>query len=242
MERIAYEGLSAAEAVHWWHTGRRRIIASELRRLDLPADAELVEVGAGSGGNLQMLSEFGSIGACEMDARARASANEKGLCVVQNGYLPDGLPFANASADLVGIFDVLEHVEQDERALQSLSDVLKPGGRLVLTVPAYQWLWSRHDEYLHHFRRYSKRSLKDRLDGAGFRVKRVTYFNSFLLPVAVAVRVLNLRGRDGRSLGGRTPPAVVNGALKQILQLEASLLRMFDLPAGLSLLAVAEKR
>lgn len=242
MERGSYEGMAAAEADHWWYVGRRAIIASELRRLQLPADAKIIEVGAGTGGNLEMLRGFGTLSASELDAPARALANAKGICVVEEGRLPDGLPFAPASADLIGLFDVLEHVEDDAASLRALHEILKPGGRLVVTVPAYQWLWSRHDEMLHHFRRYARRELGERLGAAGFTVRRLTHFNSVLFPAAVAVRVLNLRGADGRSVGGKTPSPPLNAALRGVLGLEAGLLRHLDLPVGLSLLAVAEKR
>jgi SAM-dependent methyltransferase len=201
-------------------------------------------LGCGSGGNLAMLADFGDLVAVEPHDGARNRAIARGLGRVLAGRLPDQVPLGPESFDAVVMLDVLEHVADDAAALATACRLLAPGGRLLLTVPAFPFLWSRHDELTHHFRRYRRPQLRRLLDENGFAVERLTHFNSLLFPAIATVRLMQRLKRDpsGEDTGMAVPQAAINGALKAILAAEAMALSAMDLPFGVSLLAVARRR
>jgi SAM-dependent methyltransferase len=241
MNPEAYAEMAETEHRHWWFRGRRVIIASALRRLGLSESSHIMEVGCGTGGNLAMLREFGSVVAFEADGKALEMALRKngGIADIRQGWLPDSKPFQEESFDLICLFDVLEHIDDDRQSLKLLLTCLKPGGRIILTVPAFAWLWSSHDEFLHHRRRYSRTELLKRLETTGFRVERATYFNFWLFPPAVAMRLLNRVSGLARRAGNAVPRPWFNELLFRILSAESRLLSRGDLPFGVSLLVVA---
>lgn len=241
MELDAYKEMAATEDRHWWFRGRRQVLESLLEGLALPSDAEILEIGSGTGGNLDLLQRFGRVKAVEMNDYAREFARERqaGRIPILAGSLPGAIPIAEASQDLICLFDVLEHVAEDQAALATIRRLLRPTGRLLLTVPAHGWLWSRHDEYLHHQRRYSRQQLRHQLMQAGLRPERLTYFNSLLSPLVVAGRIAD-RLRPGRAVAGtEVPPSWINEPLRTMFAAEHRILRHFDLPFGISLLALA---
>jgi SAM-dependent methyltransferase len=227
---------------HWWYRGRRRIIRAELERLPLPAGARVLDAGCGSGRTLEELRRYGRVSGIELSPDAAAVARGRGDFDVRIGRLEE-LPFEDATFDLITCLDVIEHTPDDRQTLAALRRVSKPGGWLLVTVPAYQALWSRHDEANHHYRRDSRATLRAPAQAAGWRVERMTSFNSLLLAPAAAVRLAQRR-RSLPANGDYMPdlhigPAWLNGVLERPLQLEASWLgRGRRLPAGLSLLAV----
>ncbi len=240
MNPAAYREMAELQDRHWWYLGRRRVVAAVLASLELPRETEVLEVGAGTGGNLPLLQSFGRVSAIEMNEYARAWASQRAERPVLAGRLPDQLPVADASFDLICLFDVLEHVADDVAALAALRRKLKPAGRILLTVPALPWLWSAHDVFLHHHRRYGARSLREAAANAGLRLRRLSGFNTILLPLAVLARLWDrLRGRTQAS-GTALPPAWINRILGATLAAEAHWLRHADLPFGLSWLAVLE--
>lgn len=188
-----------------------------------------------------MLSEFGRLDAFEVDDEARDIARHKLSIDVKNGRLPDGIPFAPGSFDVVVAFDVIEHVERDVESLAKLSEQLAPGGRLIMTVPALPWLWSQHDVTHHHFRRYTRGHLEDILRRAGLEPVRISYFNTLLFPAIATVRlfkkVLGLKDEGDDSM----PSAFINGVLKKIFGYESNFVGRISLPFGVSLLAVAQR-
>ncbi|MGF1529144.1 MAG: methyltransferase domain-containing protein [Candidatus Competibacterales bacterium] len=238
MEPTAYANLIDSQGEHWWYRARREILAEVLAALTLPQDARILEVGCGAGGNLPMLGRYGRVMAVELDTAARHHARAFSGIDVQAGWLPDGLPFDGQAFDLICLFDVLEHIQDDRGALAALGARLKPRGHLVLTVPAHQWLYGRHDRWLCHFRRYGHRQLAEVLEANGFGVRRLHYFNCLLFPVVLVVRWLD-RDRHRRSWGTATPPAWLNGLLYQLFRLERHWLRRRGFPVGVSLVAVA---
>jgi SAM-dependent methyltransferase len=240
MQPEAYVEMAAVEERHWWFRGRRRILAAVIRRLKLPEDARILEVGSGTGGNLAMLAEFGVVTAVEMDDTARAiSAKKVSGADVRAGWLPDGLPVAGEKYELICLFDVLEHVGPDEAALRAVRGCLAPGGVVVITVPAFARLWGPHDVKLHHKRRYERAELRVKLLAAGFLVVKLSYANMFLFPVAVAVRVVDRVLRRGNAGGTGVLPGFVNEVFAAVFGSERYLLGWLNLPVGLSLLAVA---
>lgn len=241
MDRKVYDRMNELEARHWWFVARRRIIASLIERfLDDKPGARLLEAGCGSGGNLEMLGRFGRLDAFEFDADARLHAAEKSALEVRFGALPDAVPFEDSRYDLIGLFDVLEHIEADTASLTALAGRLTDTGKILVTVPAFPFLWSRHDERHHHFRRYTRASLAEVAQQAGLRVRYASYFNFFLFPAAVASR--GLKKLTGSETPDDTMPRTwVNAILTRVFATERHLVGRVRLPVGLSLAAVLEK-
>jgi SAM-dependent methyltransferase len=241
MELDAYRRMAATEDKHWWSCGRRAIAESVIRSLDLPPAARIVEIGAGTGGNIAMLEQFGEVQPIEMSDLARQIAWEKTGREFLYGYLPDNIPVAPSSVDLICLFDVLEHVDEDEASLAAMRRLLKPGGRILLTVPAHQWMWSTHDVGLHHMRRYSRRLLRNRIKQADYRIEKLTYINSALFPVAVLARLADRLRRSDVASGQSMPPQPLNAAMKALFSAERMIVPNAALPFGVSLLAVFTK-
>ncbi len=242
MDPKAYRDMAETEARHWWFAGRRANLAAVLTSLRLPVDARILEIGSGTGGNLEMLAGFGSVTALEMDADARALATEKtgGRYRIVAGSCPDDIPFAGETFDLICLLDSLEHIEADAATLVAMRGLLAPGGRMLITVPAHPWLWSAHDVFLHHKRRYRREDLRALCAAAGFAVTRLSYFNFFLFPLAVAARIKDQITGAQVATGSGLPPAAVNATFRSIFAAERFLLPHINLPAGVSLLAVLE--
>jgi SAM-dependent methyltransferase len=232
--------MADTEDRHWWFTGRRAILTSLIARLELPARARILELGCGTGGNLAMLAAFGCVSALEADATARAIAAEKtaGRFEIRAGRCPGEIPFEKRSFDLVCLFDVLEHIEEDVATLQAVAGLLAAGGRAVITVPAYRWLWSAHDELLHHKRRYSAGELRAKLAAAGLRVAALSYFNTLLFPLAAVARVKDRVLGEERASGTAVPARPVNRLLHAVFAAERFVVGRLPLPFGVSLLAV----
>ncbi len=242
MDRQVYARMAELEDRHWWFAARRRILTEVLARLvALPAAPRLLEAGCGTGGNLAMLSRFGEVAAFEPDAEARRMAQEKSGFDVRDGRLPGDIPFEPGGFDLVAAFDVLEHVEDDLASLRALHAQLRPGGSALITVPAFEFLWSRHDERHHHWRRYAKGALVGRAAAAGFTPVMATYFNSLLFPLIAGVRLGNrILGLD-KVEDEALPPYPINRILYVLFASERHLVGRIPLPLGVSLLMIALK-
>jgi SAM-dependent methyltransferase len=228
------------EERHWWYRGRRVVLEGVIARLKLPARARILDAGCGSGRNMVELAHHGEVTGVELSPTSVSLARARKVGEVIEGSLME-MPLTADSFDLAVCLDVIEHLEDDRGALRELRRVVAPGGTLLVTVPAYQWLWSGHDEINHHHRRYNRRTLLAAAREAGWQCTRTTYFNSLLLPAAIALRALDkLHAKATESsLDLWVPPAPVNWLLQQPLDLEAAAIaRGGHIPAGLSLLAV----
>ena len=241
MERVVYQQMAELDDRHWWYRARRRILAELIRReAQLPEGARILEIGCGTGHNLAMLSGFGHVDGLELDDEARALSEKRLGRKVMRSPLPQ-LARVPKNYDLIGAFDVIEHIEDDKAALAAIATKLKPGGKFIMTVPAHPWMWTAHDVANHHKRRYSKRSLRALVEGSPMRLDKIGYFNSFLFPLAVAERAAaKLRGKDNGDVS--LPPAALNGALQAVFAAERYVVGRLPLPPGLSLFAVASAR
>lgn len=229
-----------AEDRHWWYQGRRSVLERAIARLALPAQARILDAGCGSGRNMVDLARHGIVTGVELSSTSVQLARERETGEVLEGSVMD-MPFDNGSFDLTVSLDVIEHLEDDVGALGELRRVTKPGGALLVTVPAYQWLWSGHDEINHHHRRYSRRTLLAAAQRGGWQLESSAHFNFLLLPAAILLRALERfkPSTTKSSLDLWVPPAPLNWALRQPLNLEAAVIgRGGSIPAGLSLLAV----
>ena len=238
MERIIYDRMAELDSRHWWYRARREVLAKLISRtIALPCNAKILEIGCGTGHNLSMLGRFGDVDAIEVDEAARALAERRLGRPIGASPLPDLAGVPEASYDLVAILDVLEHIEDDKAALESIARRLKPGGHILIAVPAHPWLWSAHDVANHHFRRYTRKTLRAAIAGSGLRVRELTAINSLLFPLAVVSRFADkIRGKEGSD--DALPPAPVNWLFEKVFALEAQLVGRVSLPIGVSLVAV----
>lgn len=241
MEEISYTETHKVQSTHWWYQGRLDIISAVLEKhLTRGADLDILEIGAGSGVNIPRLKDYGNVDVVEMHPGAREMIEATYPDVeVRDGALPDHGLFNDKRYDVVGMFDVLEHVGPHVEALVAIRENMSPEGHLFLTVPAYQWLWSQHDEAMHHFRRYSADDLRAALEEAGWHVENVGYFNTFLFPLALVARLKDRLFRPAISSGISVPASPVNRVFKRLFSSEAGRVVKGGYPFGLSLMAVA---
>ncbi len=238
MDAQVYQQMIELEDTHWWFVARRSIIEQLIRRLDLPKEAEIFEVGCGTGGNLAMLNRHGKVYGMELNQTARTFASNLQLGEIQPGCLPNDIPFVDRQFDLIVLLDVLEHVDEDTASLQALFPKLKPDGYLLITVPAFAWLWSKQDEILHHKRRYVLRDLAQVVCAAGYHVEFVSYFNFVLFPLIAGIRLLQgLLNQGGNEV--TMTPKPINQMLTFLFALERHVIGRLSLPFGVSLMLLA---
>ncbi len=249
MKHDVYDSMYSDEESHWWYVARRKIITAQLDSLlatGSAGNARLLDYGCGTGRNLVEFSKRGV--ACGLDASAEALeyCRKRGLqhvALVEPARLAAGEnPFGEAF-DVIVLSDVLEHLDDDIGALKQLRPLLRPGGHVLITVPAYEFLWSGEDYVSHHRRRYRARGLARVLRSAGYELERITYFNALLFPVQVAVILFNrlFRPKTMFESNVRQTAPTMNGALTRIFSAESALLRRMRFPFGGSILCCARR-
>jgi 2-polyprenyl-3-methyl-5-hydroxy-6-metoxy-1,4-benzoquinol methylase len=241
LERDLHRAHADLDESHWWFLGRRRIIEATIaRHFAGRPDASVVDVGCGSGGLLTTLLNFGRVAAVEADAEAASIAADRNpLADVVQGSIPDVLEDVPI-ADLMTAFDVIEHLDDDVGALAQLRQRIASGGTLCVTVPALPILWSEHDDANEHRRRYTRSSLRAALEGAGFVVTHVSYFNTLLLPLVAAARISERLRRPARTSGDLDRSlGSADRLLEWAFSLERYVVPRWPLPVGVSLIAVA---
>jgi len=242
MDRRVYQQMEAVEDHHWWFLGRRAVISAVLGSLPATAGMRVLDAGCGSGGNLGVYSGRGPVFGVDTDTAALAQARARGYRGVAVASLA-ALPFDDATFDLVAATDVVEHVADGVGAVRELVRVTRPEGHLLITVPAYQWLWSDSDVQLGHHRRYTRLEIVSQCRAAGAVVCRASYFNTTLLPAIAAVRWA--RQRQGKPMAAteleQTGP-VANRVLRIPMAAEARLVQAgARLPAGVSIICLCRR-
>ncbi len=247
MEGTVYEQFAELEQYHFWFRGRRRIFFDLLdQALRGTKDLEILEIGCGAGGFLGPLGRYGKVCGLDIAHDYMRLCQSRGFerVITASGYQ---LPLADQSFDLVCLFDTIEHIPDDRRVIAEVTRVLKPGGKVFISVPAYQRLFSQNDRIAHHERRYRRRRLRALLIDAGLTPTKLTYFNTFLFPLILpAVLVLKLKERwfglptDQTNLSHRFAP-LLNTLFGWLMSSERHLLRNMEFPFGHSLIAMAER-
>ncbi len=244
MQEHTYSIMYQVEGAHWWFAGRRQIIASFVERIcrDLgKANPRILDVGCGTGANLEMLSRFGVPEGVDVSADALAFCRARGLTNLIEGAAED-LPYPDQTFDLVTGLDLVEHLDSDLAGLREMHRVLRPGGRVLLFVPAFMFLWGVQDDVSHHRRRYTLRGLREVLTEAGFAVERSTYANiTFFTPILLGRALMRLTGFRPESENNLNVSAL-NGILAPILGFERHFLRRFNFPFGVSAICVARRQ
>jgi SAM-dependent methyltransferase len=244
MERGAYDEMRRLEDRHWWFRGKRRMVTPLLAEgLAAAEGATLLDVGCGTGGNLALVEQrFPAARTLGLDFDAGALGYCRGRRLRAGLLRGDGtrLPLADGSVDCVTALDIVEHFDDDGAVLAELARVLAPGGQLVLSVPMHPALWSPHDEFLHHKRRYRPGELEERLVAAGLAVERRRGFNFLLLLPIRIVRRLK-RGKPATGTDFFDLPGPLNGLLAGLFVVEDWLVRLFGVTAGVSLMVRARK-
>jgi SAM-dependent methyltransferase len=240
------------EDKHWWFAGRTWSLLNMLDRVVAPdGTKQVLDIGCGAGNMFHHLSRYGSVVGVDNNPKPLEVARERGY-QVQEGIAED-LPLDDESFDLVSLLDTVEHCDDDMAVLRECYRVCKPGGHLVVTVPAFMWLWSHNDVLNAHKRRYTTGELADKLKRVGFHVERMTYNNFLLFPMAAGL-ILMRRGTeqepdlasphfDDKSYQVEMEPAppLMNAILKSVTWTESQLLRWFGLPAGTSIICIAHR-
>lgn len=250
MEEFVYEVLNHDE--WWWEVGRRELVKNLLHRFGVNGvkngrtndePPRILEIGCGSGALLQDLQHYGTAVGLDVAAPALANCRERGLDCVSLADVT-ALPFADEQFNVVIAVDVLEHVEDDAAAIREINRVTKKGGKVILTVPAFQMLWSRRDVQCHHHRRYLRDDFRARVERGGFKVLKSTYINlPLFFPLFMMVKAGRLSSKQAPSIRmdyALVPPPI-NRILSRVVEYEAKMLRRFSLPIGSSIAVVGVK-
>lgn len=240
MNPEVYLEMAETENAHWWFVGRRAILSKLLEGMGVPMNSRILEVGCGTGGNLNMLAKFGKVSALEKDLTALKIALNKTnhLYDLKVGCCSNEIPFQGQTFDLICIFDVLEHIENDIETLIILKKMLSKNGQILMTVPAYQWLYGIHDELLHHKRRYTAIELRKKFTLAGLIPQKISYFNTILFPIVAIVRLKDKLFGSTFVTGTLVPTAFINKIFTALLSAERFFLRYFNFTFGVSLICV----
>ena len=247
MNTSEYERMYRLEDSYWWFVGRHRLIESLLQthygNPNPQAKPRLIlDIGCGTGAMSKRLTKWGEVVSADFSPLALQFSRRRGLDHLV-GADAMNLPLASKSFDTLIAMDMLEHLPDDNAALREFFRVLKPGGRVMLTVPAYSHLWSEHDVALMHFRRYLRSELRERFTAAGFHVEKLSHTMTTLYPLVAAQRKLNARKPKSEHPEAAMPmfPAPVNAALTGLLTAENALAKRIDLPLGVTILCVATR-
>lgn len=245
MEHVEYQKMERLEKNHWWFVAKRKFLITVLQKFFNKHTVEqknILDVGCGTGANMDFLKQKGfQVKGIDMSEEALKFCKEKGLDV-QLG-LAGNIPFRENNFDIVIACDVLEHIKNDVEAIKEIARVLKKNGLFIATVPAHQFLWSYHDEALHHIRRYSKRYFKNTVEGC-FDIKLISWtYSSILVPSIIGRYLHALFKNSSKTSDVKANGIIINSIMNIICALEVTFFKVFNfLPWGLSLLVVASKK
>ena len=244
MQQHTYAIMNAVEDSHWWYVGRRAILESFLKEIVQSSNfkvqsPKILDVGCGTGGNLEMLAKFGAAEGVDVSDEALEFCKSKGLTVHKG--VAESLPFADESFDVVTALDVVEHLDDDVAGLKEMNRVLKKDGKTLIFVPAFMWLWGVQDDVSNHRIRYTKKQIVERLQKSGFEIERGTYANwTFFAPILAGRTLMKVTGIKPESENNVNVSAL-NGVFGKLFGAERFFLRNFNFPFGVSIVIVAKK-
>jgi len=242
MNKDEYKKLYGLETTYWWHRGRKAIVKNLLNKHLTNEKGEILDVGCGTGETTKMLASFGKVHGIDKSAEAVSFCKKRGLKHVMVAEA-SSLPYNKNTFLLATMLDLLEHIKNDSRALKESFRVIKPGGLLLITAPAWQFLWSEHDRALNHKRRYSKKTLSKKVKSAGFEIEKISFAITILFPPIVTWRLF--QKAFIKSTYPKTSyvilPKWLNNFFINLLRLEAKILQYINLPLGASLICIARK-
>ena len=240
MEKKVYERHIKNQKTHWWFSVRRELISKFIKRYSKKKKLKILDYGCGSGTNIKALTKFGDVYCYEKDKRtldylSSEYKEDKKVTIIKN--LKRQIKY-----DLIVLADVLEHIKEDSNALKTLKKFLKPQGQILITVPAYNFLFSKKDEVLKHFRRYGYNEIKN-LISKNFKILRITFFNTLLFfPIALITFIFKIFRVDYIEDVENTPNKLINNLLYYIFSIELFFLKYIDFPFGVSIIIVGEKK
>ncbi|MBA2620222.1 MAG: class I SAM-dependent methyltransferase [Acidobacteria bacterium] len=244
MQRHTYAIMNRVEDSHWWYVGRRAILESFLQQIiqnpkSKIQNPKILDVGCGTGGNLEMLEKFGAAEGVDVSDEALEFCRVKGLTAHKG--LAESLPFADESFDIVTALDVVEHLDDDVAGLKEMRRVLKQGGKTLIFVPAFMWLWGVQDEVSNHRIRYTKKQIIERLQKSGFEIERATYANiTFFAPILAGRFLMKITGIKPESENNLNVSAL-SGVFGKLFGAEKFWLKNFNFPFGVSIVIAARK-
>jgi SAM-dependent methyltransferase len=244
MEQHTYAIMNRVEDSHWWFVGRRAILESFMRGIvaeirNPKSEIRILDVGCGTGANLEMLAQFGESEGVDVSDDALEFCKAKGLTVHKG--LAESLPFTDESFEIVTALDVVEHLDDDLAGLKEMHRVLKTGGRTLIFVPAFMWLWGVQDDISNHRIRYTKKQIVERLKLAGFEIERATYANwTFFAPILAGRTIMKITGIKPESENNVNVSAL-NGIFGKLFSAERFWLNNFNFPFGVSIVITAKK-
>lgn len=242
MEKRAHWEMAEIEGDHWWFSGRRAIAKVVIDKFVSPGPGwKILDAGCGTGGNLDLLSSYGDVTGMDLDEETIEILKTKNVGRILRGGTPD-VPLKRESFEFIVMFDILEHIEDDVASMKALVELLKPGGTIVITVPAFAFLWSEHDRSHHHKRHYTLPELETVMTKAGLHIEYSSYFNILLFPIIALIRLTIeriVRGNMADHLS--LPNPLVNACLRSIFSFESLLIGRLKFAFGVSIIACGRK-
>jgi 2-polyprenyl-3-methyl-5-hydroxy-6-metoxy-1,4-benzoquinol methylase len=239
MEEIIYQKQRELQNSHWWFRGRKDIVKYILKNIIKNNHNLILDIGSGSGGMISAIKELGTIESVELNKKLFYDLKKMNIKKIYHYDITKKRP--NKKYNIITLFDVLEHIKNDEELLLQINNnLLKKRGVLVITVPAYNWLWTIHDDLNIHYRRYTKKEINRKLKKARLSIIKSTYFMTLLFPLAIASRV-KIKLFQLKSLDLYMPPFFVNKVLHNIFVFERRIIDKISFPFGLSILIIAQK-
>ena len=238
MEKSIYLKQIDNESKHWWFKARREILNTQIKKYSSKKKMSILDFGSGSGTNIYMLSKFGKVDVYEKDNKTsnflKKKFNRKGIKIIKKC-------FSKKKYDLILATDVIEHIKNDKKIVKSLNKILKKNGLIVVTVPAYQFLFSKKDQALKHFRRYNIINLK-KLFSTNFKILKISYYNFFLfVPIALVIIFFKLINHQFINKTEKKPNIMINFIFYSLFKMEKFILKYFNFPFGISIISVFKK-
>lgn len=237
MNKEEYEKMYKFEEEYWWFVGKRFLLDSFLKKY-CKNNLKILDVGCGTGITMNTLSKYGDVYGIDASSIAVDFCHKRGIKNIKLARI-QALPYSNNEFDIITCLDVLYHkgVQDDTQAIKELYRVLKPNGYLFITDAAMMCLYSRHDRALHGIRRYAKKELKSKLEKAGFKIKKLTYYNILFFPLVYVHRKLSKKpSSDIQKIN-----PILNYILKNLFKVELSLIKLINYPFGVGVFCIAQK-